>query len=106
VCLYVLKKRENAHISIYVHKNRVTTKEKKTKSFPFAVRQNVLEMKLDFYAHEKKMKQTNRRLFIGNNNKDPKKKKTSLCIYCKKIIRKKNIRTWFILNPYWQFHLH
>jgi hypothetical protein len=60
-------------------------------------------MKLDFDAHEKKeeeeeeMKKTNGRLFIGNNNnKDRKKrKKTNLCIYCKKIIRKKNIRTWF-----------
>jgi len=57
----VLKKRENAHISIYIHKNRVTTKEKKNKTFSLAVHLNVLEMKLDFDAHEKKkMKQTNR----------------------------------------------
>ncbi len=85
--LCVLKKRENAHISIYVHKNRVTTKEqKRNKIFSIVVCLNVLEMKLDLYAHEK-MKQTNGRLFIGNNNnnnKDRKKRKTSLCIYCKK----------------------
>jgi len=100
VCLYVLKERENAHISIYVHKNRIATKEK-NKIFPLAVNLNVLEMKLDLYAHEKKMKQPNGRLFIGNNNnKDRKKRKTSLCIYCKKIIRQKNNRTWFSLNPY------
>jgi len=71
----VLKKRENAHRSIYVHKNRITTKEEKNTIFSLAACLNVLERKLDFDAHEKEMKQTNGRLFIGNNNKDRKKRK-------------------------------
>lgn len=94
--LSVKEKRERSHSYLYTSK-QPHNKRKKNKIFSVAVRLNVLEMKLDSDAHEKKeMKQTNRKLFIGNNdNKDRKKNKTSLCIYCKKIIRKKNIHTWF-----------
>jgi len=65
-------------------------------------------MKLDFDAHEKrKMKQTNRRLFIGNNNKDRKKKKNKSIYILQKNNYKEEISAHgFILNPYWQFHLH
>jgi len=53
-------------------------KKKKQNLFP-CCSPNVLEMKLGFYAHEK-MKQTNMGLFIGNNNKDRKKKNKSMYI--------------------------
>ncbi len=57
VSLRVLKKRENAHISIWMYiKTGSQQKKKNTRSSPLAVCLNVLEMKLDFDAHEKKNK--------------------------------------------------
>ena len=48
----MLKKRENAHIDIYVHK-KGSNKRKNKQNFFSYYSPNVLERKLDFDAHEK-----------------------------------------------------
>jgi len=106
VSLCVKEKRERSHKYLCTLKKKDHNKRKNKQNLFPCCSPKCSRNETRLLREKKKKKQKKRRLFIrknnnNNNNKDRKKRKKQVYIYtAKKIIRKKNIRTWFILNPY------